>query len=559
MAGQEGQALHALLTDLGCTAVSSFSPNSLDWMFDSPACRPFLQWLLSNISRANLLSPNDLEAFNSLPSSSILQGTSLSSALSSCGLGGEEDTEEEIARQVGDLERELEEQDGMRSRLQEVYEAGAGSLVKQSGEAAQIESLVESASREERRRQEQVIGASASWDLVVRRLENSVRSVAEAYKKGNGMLAAASLNSLRAAEENLDAELKALMARQFGSGDEGLLGGQAPRGRNREEFSSLSRELARLRASLFQAELHRITLEAKQEGLRSVLESGGRREAYIPDDDGGEVEKLEKEVKVALGDLVDAQCQRVIGEDFREKAERGEEVISWLEGVKDILVQQAARGEVLSLVGDQEKVQVEQVVKALQEVTSDCDQNARHAIRWCSAASNMKEEKRDGLVGQEDPVTLRIHRLLGLSNHCPEHLATYSVIKDCLDQLVNNEEQIEREVCSGRGAREMQLQLAGKDASLLARELWAGGTDKRRANLAPRRLREGVAVLETGLSSLERNLKKQLEDWEKQKQELRRNPHLSIQRDVWVDFLVRPKVLTANLKSLENKLKNYQC
>ena len=246
-------------------------------------------------------------------------------------MGGEEDTEEEIARQVGDLERELEEQDGMRSRLQEVYEAGAGSLVKQSGEAAQIESLVESASREERRRQEQVIGASASWDLVVRRLENSVRSVAEAYKKGNGMLAAASLNSLRAAEENLDAELKALMARQFGSGDEGLLGGQAPRGRNREEFSSLSRELARLRASLFQAELQRITLEAKQQGLRSVLESGGRREAYVPDDDGGEVEKLEKEVKVALGDLVDAQCQRVIGEDFREKAERGEEVSdSWI-------------------------------------------------------------------------------------------------------------------------------------------------------------------------------------------------------------------------------------
>merc|ERR1719430_2396092 len=299
----------------------------------------------------------------------------------------------------------------MRSRLQEVYDAGAGSLVKQSGEAAQIESLVESASREERRRQEQVIGASASWDVVVRRLENSVKSVAEAYKEGNGMLAAASLNSLRAAEENLDAELKALMARQFGSGDEGLLGGQAPRGRNREEFSSLSRELARLRASLFQAELQRITLEAKQQGLRSVLESGGRREAYVPDDDGGEVEKLEKEVKVALGDLVDAQCQRVIGEDYREKAERGEEVIARLEGVKDILVQQAARGEVLALVGEQEKVQVEQVVKALQEVTTDCEQNARHASRWCSAASNMKEEKRDGLVGQEDPVMLRIHRL----------------------------------------------------------------------------------------------------------------------------------------------------
>jgi len=395
--------------------------------------------------------------------------------------------------------------------------------------------------------------------LVVRRLENSVKTVSEAYKEGDGMLAAASLNNLRAAEENLDTELKALMARQFGSGDEGLSGGQAARGRNGEEFSSLSRELARLRASLFQAELQRITLEARHQGLRSMLESSGRREAFIQEDDGGEVEKLEKEVKAALGDLVDAQCQRVIGEDYREKAERGEEVIAWLEGVKDILVQQAARGEVLALVGEQEKMQVEMVVKALQEVTIDCDQNARHASMWCSAASNMKEEKRGGLVGQEDPVMLRIHRLLGLSNHCPEHLATYSVIKDCLDQLVNDEEQIEREETAARGAREVQLQLAGRDASLLARELGVGGSDKRRANLAPRRLREGVASLETGLSSLERSLKKQLEGWEKQKQELRRNPHLSIQRDVWVDFLVRPKVLTANLRSLENKLKNYQC
>ena len=256
----------------------------------------------------------------------IFSGTSLSSALSSCGLGGEEDTEEEIARQVADLERELEEQDMMRSKLQEVYDAGAGSLVKQSGEAAHIESLVESAAREERRRQEQVIGASASWDSVVRRLGNSVNGVSEAFKEGNGMLATASLNSLSAAEEKLDIELKALMARQFGPGDDGEKGGQASRGRSGEEFSCLSRELARLRVSLFQAQFQRITLEAKRQGLASLLKTSGRREASLEEDDGGEVEKLEKEVRVALGELVDAQCQRIIGEDYREKAERGEEV-----------------------------------------------------------------------------------------------------------------------------------------------------------------------------------------------------------------------------------------
>ena len=56
-------------------------------------------------------------------------------------------------------------------------------------------------------------------------------------------------------------------------------------------------------------------------------------------------------------------------------------VIAWLEGVKDILVQQAARGEVLALVGEREMVQVDMVVKALQEVTIDSDKNARHASK----------------------------------------------------------------------------------------------------------------------------------------------------------------------------------
>ena len=47
-------------------------------------------------------------------------------------------------------------------------------------------------------------------------------------------------------------------------------------------------------------------------------------------------------------------------------------VIAWLEGVKDILVQQAARGEVLALVGEQEKLQVEQVNFGWRFFTATC-------------------------------------------------------------------------------------------------------------------------------------------------------------------------------------------
>jgi hypothetical protein len=34
----------------------------------------------------------------------------------------------------------------------------------------------------------------------------------------------------------------------------------------------------------------------------------------------------------------------------------------------------------------------------------------------------------------------------------------------------------------------------------------------------------------------------QVDEWEREKGELRKNPHLKMQRDVWVDFLIRPKV-----------------
>ena len=157
---------------------------------------------------------------------------------------------------MADLERELEEQDGMRSKLQEVFEAGTAGLVRQSGEASHMEGLEESAAREERRRQEQVLGTSSSWDLAVRRLEKSVEGVSRTFKEGNGMLAVAPLTALKAAEENLDSELKALMVKQFGSEDNGEKRENSI-GRN-QDYSSLSRELARLRASLFQAEWQRI-------------------------------------------------------------------------------------------------------------------------------------------------------------------------------------------------------------------------------------------------------------------------------------------------------------
>ena len=48
-------------------------------------------------------------------------------------------------------------------------------------------------------------------------------------------------------------------------------------------------------------------------------------------------------------------------------------------------------------------------------------------------------------------------------------------------------------------------------------------------------------------------LKKVSDDWDQSIKELKLKPEMAVLRDMWVDFLVKPKTLLANMKNLENK------
>ena len=43
------------------------------------------------------------------------------------------------------------------------------------------------------------------------------------------------------------------------------------------------------------------------------------------------------------------------------------------------------------------------------------------------------------------------------------------------------------------------------------------------------------------------------DNWDQSMKELKLKPETALVRDMWVDFLVKPKTLLANIKNLENK------
>jgi len=330
------------------------------------------------------------------------------------------------------------------------------------------------------------------------------------------------------------------------------------KGGDRSEFSTLCSEIQRLQSSFYKAELERTLLRAREEGLKAVLDyrsKGGGGVGEITHSTG-EVEKLQRELELVLGELSREHCKNILIQDYKAKAKRGEVTLARLEGLRDVLLYQAARGELLRLLAEKESKEVSDLIVSLEEITQDFTAQAQAVTNFKTAVSSLKmDDDKDGLVPSDDLIMLRLHRLLGLGKtDLTSHLPTYSAIRAGLDNLTLEEARVTKELCDARQGREVQFQHLDRDTRHLTRQL--GLQEGRQVSLGPRTVRDGVTSLETGIRELERNLKKLMDAWEKEKQELKNKPHLKLQRDAWLDFIVRPKVLAANIKSLENKVKN---
>ena len=67
----DGARLYNLLTSLDHPMAASLSPEALDWVCETPETADFLEWVVSNLSKENVVAEGDLEAFNLIPEEEV--------------------------------------------------------------------------------------------------------------------------------------------------------------------------------------------------------------------------------------------------------------------------------------------------------------------------------------------------------------------------------------------------------------------------------------------------------------------------------------------------------
>jgi hypothetical protein len=151
---------------------------------------------------------------------------------------------------------------------------------------------------------------------------------------------------------------------------------------------------------------------------------------------------------------------------------------------------------------------------------------------------------------------LPIHRVL--QNHgLVGHLATYNAVSEAVEDLEIKKKKLGEKLEEFKTSRRDEVALMEKKISRVLKLLNVNDSGvTKNISLAPKDIKNGINSLDSGLKDIERVAKKLLDRWEKEKSELKIKPHLRLQREVWVDFLVKPQVLSANVKSLVNKVKD---
>ena len=76
----------------------------------------------------------------------------------------------------------------------------------------------------------------------------------------------------------------------------------------------------------------------------------------------------------------------------------------------------------------------------------------------------------------------------------------------------------------------------------------------KKVSLSPKNIRTGIILAEKEIREIKDELKKAADDWDKDIKEIKLKPETTLVRNLWIDFLVRPKSLIASMKNLENKV-----
>ena len=334
------------------------------------------------------------------------------------------------------------------------------------------------------------------------------------------------------------------------------------RGREQDEFDKLVVEISRLRVSLVRQQLTRMKARAEEAGLISVAkmftdqETVSRLPAAVKQVEL-EIKILEDEALQVLEQSVDLQCQKILNIEQKNKEIRNSLVIKRLEIIRDILLQQLAKREILSVLLDSEMKNVRMVEDLLKDMAGSVQTEFTKFSQFKAAMASLggrKSENDGNLIPTEDFVMQRVHKVLH-SRKLVGHLATYEEVFGALEKLKEENESLDNKLqAKQRAVSEAIASETDKMFEILS--LLTVKESSKQACLTPKDIDLGLKTVQKTMMELNESFTKANNSWEKDVEELNIKPELAILRDVWIDFIAKPRSLIASTKNLEMKAQN---
>ena len=335
------------------------------------------------------------------------------------------------------------------------------------------------------------------------------------------------------------------------------------RGREQDEFDKLVAEISRLRVSLVRQQLTMMKARAEEAGLMSVAKMFSEQETVsrLP---AGAVKQVELEIKILedeacqiLEQSVDLQCQKIMNIEQKNKEIRNSLVIKRLENIRDVLLQQLAKKEILSVLLDSEMKNVRMVEDLLKDMTGCVQTEFTKFSQFKAAMASLggRKSENDGkLIPAEDFVMQRVHKVLH-SRKLVGHMASYEEVFTALEKLKEENESLDNKLqAKERAVSEDIASETDKMFEILG--LLTVKENSKQTCLTPKDIDLGLKTVQKTMLELNESFMKVNKSWKKDVEELNIKPELAILRDVWIDFIVKPRSLIAATKNLEMKAQN---
>jgi hypothetical protein len=550
----------------------------------------------------NSLTAEELDSFHQIPSGELLSEASLESALQSSAELDSDISTPELERRISLLEAELGWNEESLETLLHTKKGLADSCIEETRAQVSVREQSEKLRREERRRQEQVLETSVLFNTTLHQIRCTLEDLIHELQKTKPgvdeevLLCRMNLSRVSKVESNLDHEIGLLITDLFGSRfselgigsvekakkdeNEGLLdvGSDAVlelvRGRDKAEFFHLRSEINRVRVSIFRDEIARIEISAQASGVLAALGVLGRTlsgswssgslilpisgpvkpNIALPEPDA----KIRDQISDLVSACVCCYCEKILTTDYHLKYRRSFFVLNKMKILRDILLERRARQEILDILLLAETGILLDISETMKNLETKFEIYLRKLDGFKSGVESLVSGSGDKgkLILPEDSTFSNLHSILKISG-LVDYLATYSGVETALSNLLSDKANLAEKIRRDGNSRLRDLEEKEISIRRLSSSLRIDiDSSLKPLCLVPREISRGISGIDRGMKDLELKMKKLLTDWEMKKTELKTKPYYKLQREVWIDFLIKPDILSANIRAVQNKLKD---